>query len=1126
MKYLLPQYWKRFLDNNDGKLFEELCLHLLKFMYPNDEWHQTQKSWDGKKDFFADINIGGISQIKCWAECKCHTDNLSIDVISSTLVVGTLENAGIIIFFSYSLLNENASEYLTFFKEKTGKQIIVFDDLKLEELIIKCYKEYSKPEIIRDFFPEFMFNNIVKNNSSEEAVYYHYFLSNPYTHNIFKKYSKDFYRVNDVFVVNHFFENTSISQKIQIEIQVQYDLIKHKHLYFLNQNEFLTPCHITLNPGEIKYVQCKYKLISYLSQIILPPIKYKVNGQVFYPAQSVLKGKWIADTTLIGGNYVSLVDLHKENLTAKNKDSFCFSVLKGESGTGKSRLLKEICDNAIAEGYDVFRYNGEYQISNSEEWIKSYLSIIYALPYGKKSYSLLMDTYDTEKKKIVSIIYDDNYDFTAGYNIVKETILKHLLKDKQLLVFDNIQFFGDITFQLLNDFITFANNNSCSIKIILAFNTDYVFSKTDSRKLLDRLTWLHKESKNHYFINTVSGFNEEQANIYVRSCLNCINTQSTYQYSETIKLLIKKTGILPLSIEQTLFYLVQKKVLTRESDYFIISNLDAFHQELEKIPPDLKQVLNQRVEIISNQMNYSDQIFDYISLISFMQEIDNVFLVQFGADFSIIDTMIDMGLLRYTDDDTYIIYHNILKRFFKERFKEHIYKIEKDIVRIIEENNLKDDYPIQYVIAKSHIEKSEELLNFSIQQLLHNYKCSDLQKEFDTEFQKMFFSIIKEEIISRLHLKAAKIVCYHSQIYNTYDKCIKTYSTFNNRFFNKYASCYRYGEEFAEFIREFANVYILLRQENNCRILINDILLKWNNLSFENYENGLKMYGLMLTRKCVVLKSLNILDEAESTAKEALEISKKINDDELYIRICFDYGYIYYNKFSQRDKTRFYWENAFEKYQKSKQKNVSKMQGAVYFHEALVKTMFFQYSEAIELAKNALNFFEINEKTPYYKTKLNLLLAVIYLIKANLESSSFYEYVTEYLDKAEDLAIAFHSNRVYYKCLYLRAKYFFVQQKYDECDIYLNKCLEEIYLYISNEKEESRYCAIIFDIYYMKKFYTSNLLIYKKIRNTDIIRKIKELYQLNNKQWIHYYSNFKADSIITTKLQDMNYPKP
>lgn len=1126
MKYLLPPYWKSFLDNNDGKLFEELCLHLLKFMYPDEEWHQTQKSWDGKKDFFADISVGGFSQIKCWAECKCHTDNLSIDVISSTLVVGTLENAGIIIFFSYSPLNENASEYLTFFKEKTGKQIIIFDDLKLEELIIKCYKECSNSEVIRDFFPEFTFDDIIKNRSSEESVYYHYFLSNPYTHNIFKKYTKDFYRVNDVFVVNHFFENTSISQKIQIKINVHYDLVRHKHLCFLNKNDFLNICQITLNPGEIKYVQCKYKLISYMPKIVLPSIEYEVNGQTFCPPQKTLKGKWIADTTLIGGNYISIVDLHKENLTAENKDSFCFSLLKGESGTGKSRLLKEICDNAIAEGYEVFRYNGEYQISNNEEWIKSFLSIVYALPYEKKSYSVLMDSYDEEKNKIVSMIYNDNYDFAAEYNIVKETILEHLLKDKQLLLFDNIQFFGDLTFQLLNDFITFANNNSCNIKIILAFNTDYVFPKTAAKKMLDRLTWLQKEANSHYFINTVSGFNKEQAEIYVRSCLNCVNTQNTYQYEETIKLLIEKTGILPLAIEQTLFYLVQKRVLTREADYFVISNLDVFHQELKKIPPSLKQVLNQRMEIISSQMSYADQIFDYISLISFMQEVDNEFLTQFGADFAIIEIMTDMGLLRYTDDETYIIYHNILKRFFKERFRQNIYKIEKDIIHIIEENDLKDDYPVQYVISKSHVKKSEDLLNFSIQQLLHNYKCSDLQKEFDAEVQKMFFSIVKEELISELHLKAAKIICYHSQIYNTYDKCIKTYNNFNDRFFNKYNSCCKYGEEFAEFIREFANVYILLRQENNCQILIDDVLSKWDKLSFKSHKSDLKMYGLLLTRKCVALKSLNILKEAENTAKKALKISQEINDDELYIRICFDYGYIYYNKFSQREKTSLYWENAFLKYEMSDQKNIYKLQGSVYFHEALVQTMFFRYTNAIKMAQTALKFFEINEKTPYYKTKLNLLLAVIYLIKTKTESSSFYECGTEYLDKAEDLAIAFHSNRIYYKCLYLRAKYFFIQESYEKCDIYLNKCLHEVYLHIGTEKEEARYCSLIYDIYYMKRFYTSKLTLYTKVKNIDVIRNIKKIYQLNNEQWINFYHNFKADSIITTESQDMNYPKP
>lgn len=1126
MKYLLPNYWDKFLKNNDGKLFEQLCLKLLQFMYPNEEWHQTLSSWDGKKDFFADINVGGISQIKCWAECKCHTDNLSIDIISSTLVVGTLENAGIIIFFSYSPLNENASEYLAFFKEKTGKQILVFDDIKLEDLIINYYNKSKNSKIIENFFPDFQFEKLQKNNLTKEPVYYHYFLSNPYTHNIFKKYSKDFYRVNDVFIVNHLFENTNITEKIQIDVKINYDILKHKYLLFLNQEDFCKSYSLTLNPGEVKYIQCKFKLISYQRNIILPPIEYNVYGQNFCPKQKPLKGKWLADTTLIGGNYISTVDLHNELLSANNVDNYCFSILYGESGTGKSRLLKEICDNAITEGYDIFRYNGEYQISNNEEWMRSYLSIVYAMPYQKKAYSVLADSYDAEKKELISILYDENYNFTVKYNTVKEFIMKQLLKNKHLLIFDNIQFFSDNTLHFINDLITFANNNPCNFKILLAFNTDYVFPKTESKKLFERLIWLGKEKKNHYYINQVLGFTQEQAYIYVSSCLNCKNLKKSYQFAETIKLLIDKAGILPLSIEQTLFYLIQKEVLIREEDYFIISNLDLFHQTLEKIPSNLKQMLNKRLEIIQEQMDCSVQIFKYLSLLSFMQEVDNEFLIQYEADFSIIETMIDMGLIRYTDDETYIIYHNILKCFFKERFKKSIYEMSKSIVNIIETNNLRDYYPIQYIISKSHMDKSEELLNFAIQQLLNNCRCHDLQKEFDKEVQKMFFTILKDGNILRNHLKAAKILCYHSQVYNTYDKCIKLYKNFNKRFFTNYRSCYLYGEEFVDFIREFANVYILLRQEINCRDLINEVLQQWNKLSFKDEKSKLRMYGLLLTRKCVVLKSLNILEEAKNVAEETITIANRIEDDELYIRICFDYGYIYYTSFPERKNTKLHWENAYIRYLKSNNKNLFKMQGAVFFHEALVKTMFFQYDEAINLAHNAINFFEINEKTPYYKTKLYLLLATIYLIRANSGATYFYKQAKENLDIAEDLAIAFHSNRIYYKCLYLRAKYFFAQEKYTHCDIYLNQCLHEIYLYIYDVNTEKRYIDLIFDIYYMKRFYKKTPSIYKGIKNAELLRKVQGLYDMNNEQWISYCYNFRANSIITSHLQDINYPKP
>ena len=60
----------------------------------------------------------------------------------------------------------------------------------------------------------------------------------------------------------------------------------------------------------------------------------------------------------------------------------------------------------------------------------------------------------------------------------------------------------------------------------------------------------------------------------------------------------------------------------------------------------------------------------------------------------------------------------------------------------------------------------------------------------------------------------------------------------------------------------------------------------------------------------------------------------------------------------------------------------------------------------------------------------------------------------------------------------------------------------------------------------MKRFYQNTLSIYEGIKNIEIIRKIQELYDMNNEQWVSYCHNFKANSIITSQLQDMNYPKP
>lgn len=133
MRFLTPEHWKAFqqLDGRfDGVKFEELVATLLPKLYPV-EWPPTNYSWDGKKDFFQQRGAE-----RRWAECKAHHKPISINIVSPTLVMALIDDARVILLFSYSRINPNARLYLGQFGSLTSRAIRIFDDEILEELIL------------------------------------------------------------------------------------------------------------------------------------------------------------------------------------------------------------------------------------------------------------------------------------------------------------------------------------------------------------------------------------------------------------------------------------------------------------------------------------------------------------------------------------------------------------------------------------------------------------------------------------------------------------------------------------------------------------------------------------------------------------------------------------------------------------------------------------------------------------------------------------------------------------------------------------------------------------------------------------------------------------------------------
>ena len=99
---------KSFRMVNKGILFEDLIEKLLVVMFPNETWRRTIESHDGKRDFVYPKEESFPDQK--WAECKNYSNNLSLNIIAPTLIMGAIENIESIFIFSYSPLNDNAIE--------------------------------------------------------------------------------------------------------------------------------------------------------------------------------------------------------------------------------------------------------------------------------------------------------------------------------------------------------------------------------------------------------------------------------------------------------------------------------------------------------------------------------------------------------------------------------------------------------------------------------------------------------------------------------------------------------------------------------------------------------------------------------------------------------------------------------------------------------------------------------------------------------------------------------------------------------------------------------------------------------------------------------------------------------
>lgn len=141
--------WNEFLNKfgndtaqNKGVLFENLVEKILLKLFPERKlkFTPTKETHDGSKDFWAIDN----NNKRWWAECKNYTQNLSMKVLSPTLFMAELYDIDYLLFFSYSPLNGNLLRKIGIYSRRHGKRTFIYDDVNLENLIIKYFPDAVK----------------------------------------------------------------------------------------------------------------------------------------------------------------------------------------------------------------------------------------------------------------------------------------------------------------------------------------------------------------------------------------------------------------------------------------------------------------------------------------------------------------------------------------------------------------------------------------------------------------------------------------------------------------------------------------------------------------------------------------------------------------------------------------------------------------------------------------------------------------------------------------------------------------------------------------------------------------------------------------------------------------------
>lgn len=886
---------KNYIQQITPKHFEELCVEYLKHLKGSlYKITGTRYCKDGGKDI-----VGTISDeipYEIWAECKKHSRTIGLEEISKNVVLVLSKNINELIFFSTSNIAYSAQKHISNLGARHNFSVAFYYGDNLFEAL-SVLPVFRKPN--RQLCPkeaaDIPLTTIAKLTKYE----------NP-----------EFYEETDTIILNRdtvfYIDIYMKNQSPHIIKNIHCNVKKCKNAVFYT-NKF--DIDFQLAPYCERILQIKARVLDCKQTFMIPPInisyRYKDETNTV-----PLKRGFVDPTKLI---YFPLVGVEVNNrlkleieplLSGKTRNSYLIDV-RGGSGVGKTRFIKEILSLADSYNWHIRSYDGKKD--KDLRIIKDLLSYFMGIPYygGDINFSadeiqnILRNQGDNEE--FAEILY--NFIYTKIINpdtlyYMEEAFIYFLkrpyLNYPYLITIDNIQDIDCSVMEFLEHIICELEYTSAQFILVIGTNTEIIPSNNIT-EINSFLKLLEQFSDDYHKLYPLGDMEKEDAEtLYIHTLKNL------KQDASFLNKMIKKAGTRPFDIIMHIKYMQERKLLKwLGNDSWYIDDYDGFEKFIKGIPLKSEKLIEERIKI--QKYLYENNVWNVFkklikAILYFDDCLPREFVEIIQIDEELLLEFMDSLLLKFDDinPEIHFYHYNIYLYFKKIKAYNFDRKLANEILSWLADNasGKYKSTEFQCLIDIEDFKKAKETGLKNLMESMNIYNYSTAINIADILLQNSNFFLSSKELFN---VKYTKAEAYrermdHEKGAAIYWELLEYEQTHNSLFDTEEQQC--------QFFHKAINANLNSDYPDRAVTILDEFSKKNIQIPFYQF--------IILDRYAVAYLALGKLDNARTNIEQATDFACRENNPMWLGIIYSDTAYFYYRGMQDTEMTKKYFCKAYE----------------------------------------------------------------------------------------------------------------------------------------------------------------------------------------------------------------------